>query len=471
MFHAPREAVMEMSGAGRKARVALVNPAPEEIVQGGWYRMPLLGIGYLAAFLRGRGFEARIADAKFDRLGLDALLDRIAGFRPDILGVTAMTHEVARAAEIAAAARRRIPALKTVIGGPHATALPVETLREFSAFDFAVFGEGEETLADLCGVIEEGGAGGDIPGLAFRGAGGEARANPARPWMEDIDRLPFPAWDMYGPSREYQIFSSRGCPYRCSFCMRVLGDRVRYRSVEGVVREFEWLVRTWRPAEISFSDEVFTLDERRATAVCDLLISKGLHTTPWFANARVNCRSLPLYRKMREAGCVRVGVGIESGNQGILDRVHKGITKDKAREMIRLAKEAGLRTAAFFIIGHPGETRDTIRQTIAFARELNPTTVAFGVMVPYPGTEIAAMAARGEGGYRLLSRDWSAYDKYFGGALEMADIPRRELDRWQARAYLSFYIRNRRLFSLARFLSSRRASVAHYLRRLLRRRA
>ena len=85
--------------------------------------------------------------------------------------------------------------------------------------------------------------------------------------------------------------------------------------------------------------------------------------------------------------------------------------------------------------------------------------------------EIAAMAARGEGGYRLLSRDWSAYDKYFGGALEMADIPRRELDRWQARAYLSFYIRNRRLFSLARFLSSRRASVAHYLRRLLRRRA
>ncbi len=167
---------------------------------------------------------------------------------------------------------------------------------------------------------------------------------------------------------------------------------------------------------------------------------------------------------------MRVGVGIESGNQEILDRVHKGITKEKAREMIRLAREAGLRTAAFFIIGHPGETRETIRQTIAFARELNPTTVAFGVMVPYPGTEIAAMAARGEGGYRLISRDWKEYDKYFGGALEMVGIGRRELERWQARAYLSFYIRNRRLFSLARFLSSRRRSVVHYLRRLLWRR-
>jgi radical SAM superfamily enzyme YgiQ (UPF0313 family) len=448
----------------------LVNPAPEEIVQGGWYRMPLLGLGYLAAYLRLHGYPVAIADAKFDRLGLDAVLERIRGFSPSLLGLTAMTHEVRRAAEIAAAARAVLPGLRTVIGGPHATALPLETLAEFPDFDFAVFGEGEETLLGLSDALALGNGCAGIAGLSLRGAGGAVATNPARPWRQDIDGLPFPAWDLYGPSREYQIFSSRGCPYRCSFCMRVLGDRVRFRSVEGVVREFEWLVATKKPAEISFSDEVFTLDERRATAVCDLLIAKGLHTTPWFANARVDCRSLALYRRMREAGCVRVGVGIESGNQEILDRVHKGITKAKAREMIRLAREAGLRTAAFFIIGHPGETRETIRQTISFARELNPTTVAFGVMVPYPGTEIAAMASRGEGGYRLLSRDWKEYDKYFGGALEMVEIGRRELERWQARAYLSFYIRNRRLFSLVRFLSSRRRSVVHYLRRLLWRR-
>ena len=462
---------MELNEARRGFRVLLVNPAPEEIVQGGWYRMPLLGLGYLAAYLREQGFPVGIADAKFDRLGLDAVLARIKAFSPALLGVTAMTHEVRRAAEIAAAAKRLLPDLKTVIGGPHATAIPVETLDEFPAFDFVVAGEGEETLLELSDSLALGKGFAGIAGVSFRGRGGAAGSNPPRPWRQDIDSLPFPAWDLYGPSREYQLFSSRGCPYQCSFCMRVLGDRVRSRSVEGVVREFEWLVARYRPSEISFSDEVFTLDEKRATAICDLLIAKGLHTTPWFANARVNCRSLALYTKMREAGCVRVGVGIESGNQEILDRVHKGITRENAREMIGLAKSAGLRTAAFFIIGHPGETRDTIRQTIAFARELNPTSVAFGVMVPYPGTEIAAMAGRGEGGYRLRSRNWSDYDKYFGGALEMADISRRELERWQARAYLSFYVRNARIFSLARFLSSRRKSVAHYLRRLLWKRA
>jgi radical SAM superfamily enzyme YgiQ (UPF0313 family) len=454
------------------SRVMLVNPAPEDIVQGGWYRMPLLGLGYLAAYLREAGYECRIADAKFERLKLADLVARIREFRPRLLGITAMTHEVVRAAQIAAAAKNLVPGLCTVIGGPHVTALPAETLEEFPAFDVAVFGEGEDTLCELARALRDGGSLGGIAGLAFRGEGGAVAKNLPRPWRMDIDSLPFPAWDLYPPAPEYQIFSSRGCPYRCGFCMRVLGERVRSRSVERVVREFELVTERYRPREISFSDEVFTLDERRAVAICDLLIAKGLHRrTPWFANARVNCLSRALYRAMRAAGCVRVGVGIESGNQEILNRVHKGITLDKAREMVRICKGEGLRVAAFFIIGHPGETRETIRQTIAFARELNPTSVAFGIMVPYPGTEIAAMASRGEGGYRLISHNWSDYDKYFGGALELKEIPRRELERWQARAYLSFYLRNLRLLSLAGFAFSRRKSVMHYIRRTLWKRA
>ncbi|MDD5557267.1 MAG: radical SAM protein [bacterium] len=452
-------------------RVLLVNPAPEEIVQGGWYRMPLLGLGYLAAYLRRSGLEVRIADAKFERLGLDAILGRAREFRPALLGITAMTHEVVRASRIAAAAKEALPGLATVIGGPHVTALPAETLAEFPAFDAAVYGEGEETLLELAGAVRRGGGLSSIRGIAFRD-GGAVRTTPPRPWREDIDGLPFPAWDLYPPAPEYQIFSSRGCPYRCSFCMRVLGDTVRSRSVGNVVREFEWVTETYRPREISFSDEVFTLDERRTAAVCDLLIEKGLHRrVRWFANARANCLSRPLYRKMREAGCVRVGVGIESGNPEILARIHKGITLEKARRMVRMCREEGLDTAAFFIIGHPGETRETIRQTIAFARELNPTSVAFGIMVPYPGTEIAALASRGEGGYRLISHDWSDYDKYFGGALELEEIGRRELERWQARAYIGFYLGNRRFLSLARFLASRRRSILHYIgRRLWKRR-
>jgi anaerobic magnesium-protoporphyrin IX monomethyl ester cyclase len=461
-----------MMKTGDTLRVLLVNPAPREVVQGGWYRMPLLGLGYCAAYLRERGYECRIVDAIFEKLNPEQTMTRIRDYNPSLLGCTAMTHEVNRAARIAAEARRTIPDLKTVIGGPHATAIPEETLREYDAFDFAVFGEGEETLAELVRAIGEGSSVEGIAGLAYRAENGEIRRNKPRPWKEDLDDLPFPAWDLYPPAREYQIFSSRGCPYRCSFCMRVLGEVVRYRSVESVVREFELVTERYGPREISFSDEIFTLDEQRAIAICDQLIAKGLHRkTPWFANARANCTSSALYRKLREAGCVRVGVGIESGNQAILNRIRKGITLERAREMVRIAKEAGLKVAAFFIIGHPGETEDTIRDTIAFARELQPSAVAFGIMVPYPGTEIAAMASRGEGGYKIVSRNWSDYDKYFGSALELENVSRRQLEKWQARAYLYFYLFNFRVFSLIRFLWSRRQGVAHYIRRLLWRRA
>jgi len=170
--------------ARRGFRVLLVNPAPEEIVQGGWYRMPLLGLGYLAAYLREKGFSVGIVDAKFDRLGLDAVLARIKAFSPALLGVTAMTHEVRRAAEIAAAAKRLLPDLKTVIGGPHATAIPVETLDEFPSFDFVIAGEGEETLLELSDSLALGKGFAGIAGVSFRGHGGAAGSNPPRPWRQ-----------------------------------------------------------------------------------------------------------------------------------------------------------------------------------------------------------------------------------------------------------------------------------------------
>jgi len=454
----------------RAADVVLVKTSPEEIVQGGWYRMPLLGLGYLAGYLRARGVKAGIVDAMFDRLSLEETVQRVVDAAPRLVGLTAMTHEIRRAAEVASAIRRQLPGAIFVIGGPHCTALPERTLEEFDVFDFGVFGEGEETLLELWLALERGESGAaleKIAGLVWR-RGGQAARNKARPWIRDLDALPQPAWDLYGPSEVYQIFASRGCPFQCIFCMRVLGDEARFRSPKNVVDEFEAVVERYHPREIDFSDETFTLRRGWTLEICDELIRRGLHrSVRWFANGRVNTVDEELLRRMREAGCARIGFGIESGNEEILRAAHKGTSVAQVEKAIAACKRVGLQVEAFYILGFPGETRRAALDTIRLAARLNTTTAAFGIMVPYPGTRVAEMAARGEGGYRLLSRDWSAYDKHLGNALELATLSRRDLERLQARAYLWFYLRNLRIKEFARFVWDKRKAIGKMARKLL----
>ncbi|HBF33598.1 TPA: hypothetical protein DDW35_03440, partial [Candidatus Sumerlaeota bacterium] len=346
------------------------------------------------------------------------------------------------------------------VGGPHATALPSRTLEEFPEFDFAIFGEGEDSLLELYRAVINGMADfSAIDGLVWR-KNGAVVENAGRDWIEDLDRLPMPAWDLYGPSDVYQIYASRGCPFQCIFCMRALGERPRLRSAKLVVDEFQTLVECYHAKEIDFSDETFTLRREWALEICAEIRKRGLHTkVRWFANGRVNTVDEDLLRTMREAGCVRIGYGIESGCQEILNAAHKGTNIEQIRKAIRASKRAGLKTEAFYILGFPGETRETAMKTIKFAASLNTTSAAFGIMVPYPGTEVAAMAARGEGGYRLLSNDWRDFDKHLGNALELKTLTRRELEGLQARAYLWFYIRNGRLLDLAKFAWGKRKAV------------
>ncbi|MFW6286747.1 MAG: B12-binding domain-containing radical SAM protein, partial [Candidatus Sumerlaeota bacterium] len=297
---------------------------------------------------------------------------------------------------------------------------------------------------------------------------GQVVANEARPWMQNLDDLPMPAWDLYGPADVYQIYGSRGCPFQCIFCMRVLGEKVRYRSPENVADEFQMIVDKYQPEEIDFSDETFTMGKKRVFALCDELEKRGLHKrVRWFANARVNVVDEEMLRRMKEAGCFRIGFGIESGNQKILDLAHKGTTIEQIEKAVTAAKRAGLEQEAFYILGFPGETRQTVKDTIRMAARLNTTTAAFGIMVPYPGTKVAEMAAKNEGGYRLLSRDWSDYDKHLGNALELENLTRKELERLQARAYLWFYLRNFRILDLSKFAWEKRKAAGKIARKIL----
>ncbi len=454
-------------------RIALINPCPETDLQRHRYGVGHLGLGYVAACLVHGGHDVRGIDAKTHGLDLSTVVRQVHGINPRLVGVTAMTHEIVHVGRLAGAIKKVLPEAIVMVGGPHTTALPEETLSEFSAIDVAVRGEGERTAFELAAAI----AGGNprhtwasIAGITYRDNGQIVR-NADRPFIEELDTLPFPAWERFPtPPKGWGLYAGRGCPFRCAFCQRVLGSRIRLRSVDNVLAEIQELEERIGQRTSWFQDETFGVNLRWTNELLDRLIERGHRQDRvwhWKANSRANLADRALYRKMKQAGCTMLDFGIESGNPSILRRIHKNITLSQARRAIAAARAAGLRTNAFFIIGHPGETWSTAMQTVRFAPMCGADSIAVGVMVPYPGTEIWNMARRGQWGYRLTSRDWRHYDKYFGNALESRYLTHREMELLQSLTYLSFYIGTGRYRELLEFVSRFRREAGQMVRRLL----
>jgi anaerobic magnesium-protoporphyrin IX monomethyl ester cyclase len=494
-------------------RVALVKPPA---TYADWYKRPVLGLSYLAAIAEQAGRDCRIFDAYFHSWTEAELLDRVLAYQPDVVGFTAMTHEVKAAGRIAARLKERSRAA-TVVGGCHVTALPERTLTEFPAFDYGVCGEGERTFLELLEHVQKpekpqmtrsitllvptvakphdrreskglsessadytdyaDGFGrepeeaaeslGGIRGLAFRD-GRNVRVNEPRPLLTpaELDALPIPAFHHYygddsralaGKGAEYVIFSGRGCPFGCAFCMRVLGQKVRRRSAGSVCREMEAAIARYGAHTFDFEDDVMLVDNKDTRELLQMMIDSGLAgRVRWSGMIHAAFVKPDLVALAKRAGCYQIWMGVESGDDQILKTINKGITVEQVRQAVRVVKQARVRLGTFFILGHPGETDETARKTIDLMAELNTNMAAVGLMVPYPGTGIHAMAERGEGGYRLLTDDWAEYDKYGGRALEIDGLPWERLARLQRAALVNFYLKNLRLVDLARYAWRRR---------------
>jgi anaerobic magnesium-protoporphyrin IX monomethyl ester cyclase len=411
-----------------------------------------VGLGYLAAYLEHNGIHCQIIDGKLGEFSLDQIIKKVAVKKPLIVGLSAMTPDIMPASKIAQHIKEEMPGTFVVLGGAHAIAMPGETLKEFPEIDFVVTGEGEETFVELVHSISGARNYHEIRGLGFR-EGEEIIINPPRDYIRNLDKLPFPAWDKFNSdNRTYFIQSARGCPYRCSFCMRSSGEIVRNRTPENVVEEIEWLVKNHNPKDIIFIDETFTLKKKRVLQLTDLIMKKGLHKKiGWVAQTRVDKGNPEVFARMKAAGCKRIEFGVESGNQEILNRVDKGIKLKQAEETLRMAKNIGFQTACTFILGHPYETEKTIQDTIDFAVKLNPDSLSFGIMSPYPGTKIWDMANAGKGNYKLLSRKWEEFVRFGGGCLELENLPRRRLEILQVKAYLHFYLRTFKIIGLLQY--------------------
>ncbi len=391
-------------------------------------------------------------DAPAHRLDLAGFAEKLKAYRPDIVGLTAYTTTFAHAMAAAEKVKEAFPQALLVVGGPHPSVRPEECLAS-PAIDAAVRGEGEETFRR---IVECASAGGDlsgVPNLLYK-RNGEVIATATEPQFLDPEALPFPARDLvdmrlYRPAHgafrrlpATNMITARGCPFHCNFCSKsISGSRYRGQSPEKTVREIEALVRDYGIREVSFSDDVFTLDRRRTEAFCDLLAERRLDLT-WGCSTRVNLVSPELLAKMRKAGCISVGYGIEAGDPEILARVQKGLSLECARDAIRWTRQAGIESRAFYIFGFPGETRATLQKTLDVALELNADFVIFNLAIPLPGTELYD-EAKSQG--LLLYDGPELYSRADGPhpLIRLADVSEDELARFYRRAYRRYYLRPR----------------------------
>ena len=318
--------------------------------------------------------------ANFPWPHVEALVARLPG---DLFGLSCLTVNRRGTAMLARLIRDIHPNAHIVVGGPHVTALPAETLRHVAAIDTIVVGEGEETFTALTRRIEEGSSTKGIPGTAWRQAGAVC-LGPRRERIRNIDTLAAPA-------RRFPLhilLTSRGCPNHCTFCCSDLmwGSRVTFHSVDYVLDALESAVNHGDQRTIAIKDDTFTVNRERVLAICEGIRHRRLDFI-WSCDTRVDCVDAELLGVMRGAGCTRISFGVESASDTILKNIRKRISLEKLVAVTRGAQQAGLEVRYYMMVGNRGETVETFEKSLDFIRRARPDQFVFSQLHLYPGTE------------------------------------------------------------------------------------
>ena len=417
--------------------------------------MPTLGLLMLAAVSKKAGYVPTIIEAAAYNLSQRQTLDEVMKTKPELVGITATTLSIFNASETARVIKELLPDTITVVGGPHVSAVPVETLDRFPSFDLAVLSEGEETFVDLLDALAKGRDLSEVQGLAIRTPDGIKLTDP-RPVIKDLDSLPYPAWELlpgfpekfhpaafrYKQLPAATVVTSRGCPNRCLFCDRtVFGRSCRLYSAEYVLEMIGHLHKTYGVKELVFEDDTFVMHKSRVLKICEGLKKSGWGIT-WTALGRVDMVDPDLLRAMKEAGCWQIGYGVESGDQSILDLVEKKIKLERISQALKWTKEAGMLTKGFFIMGFPTETKATLQKTIDFAKREALDDMSVFKLTPLPGSKIYEIAPQ----YGTFDNDWRKMN-----LLDVVFVPHgltaADLDEASKRMLKEFYLRPKIMLS------------------------
>ena len=433
-------------------RIALVHPTGSNWMPGKKditstaNRMAPLGLLSLAAYLEQRGHQVMVYDCLGPRAAADNRIhvDKILAFRPELVGISATTSGFLDGYALAGRIKQLDPQTGIVFGGVHVSAMGTDLLKHFAYIDYLCMGEGEATLAELA----DGGDPAGITGLIYR-QNGSVRINGPREHIADLDSLPFPAYEkLAGFPQRYNLplfsyihrpgatmVTSRGCQFQCTYCDRSVFKRgFRYNSADYIFEHMRYLRRRFNVRHINIYDDLFTANRRRIVALCERLAARSLGVQ-FNCAVRVGHADDQLLQMLRDAGCLQVSLGIETGDTDLLQAHKPGVELEEVKDTVRRIQAAGLRAKGLFMMGLPGETEESIRRTSDFALSLGLDDMNMSKFTPFPGAPIWATVNR-EG---VLDDDWRKMN-----CLNFVYVPkdihsRKTLDRHYNRHVKRFY--------------------------------
>lgn len=431
-------------------KILLIHPpdSHEKSILGN-LKYPPMGVAFLSAVLRNNNYEVSILDAHVADLSVDEIIQYIAKNNPDIIGVSFTSLLFESAVMLAKAIRRVFPGKIIIAGGYHPTVNPEEVLR-IAPFDFVIIGEGEKTILELIHVLNSKSSVESlhqIKGLAFWENEAIIITEP-QGLISNIDEIPMPAYDLL-PLAEYSSLAStrtpfvtfirsRGCPYRCIFCgvQHMFGRGYRCQSPDKTLQEIDVLVKQFGVREILFKDSDFLIKKKNVLELCKKLKAKK-YDLIWSCNARVDEIDEEIVEAMKKAGCTMITLGVESGNQQILDALNKDITVAQAETACALIKKSGIKCTVNFMFGNPGETEETIEESLSLAKRLEADYGNFSFLTAFPGCELYDIAGK---------NNWFIHEKkdsfgYEQALINPTKIPNEKLNKILPSAYRSFYLR------------------------------
>jgi len=482
---------MENTNLGRGTDILLIYPSLSVDERYGNRKLgkigghlPPLGIAYIAAFLREKGFSVGVIDGPASDFTENDILEKIRLFKPRVVGFSAITSVFHRAVKLAERIRQDFPDILILIGGHHASILPQEVLKDNSCFDILICGEGESTAEEIMRKFGESGFNRDeflngfevlhkICGIVFR-KGNDIIANPVRKAIENLDTLPYPAWDLL-PMDKYiplpnqylnkpliHMVAIRGCPFQCSFCSNnsVFGKKIRAIGPMKLVEIIKYAKDKFKIKEVSFWDDCMTADKKWMLEFCRLMVERNMNIT-WTCYSRVDTVDPEILGWMKKAGCWNIFYGYETGNQELLDVVGKKITLEQIRQVNRWTKEADIEVRASFMIALPKETPEMADKTIDFAISLEPDYAQFSITTPFPKTKLYEDAQK----YGTLLTDFSRYNLWEPIFIPHGYKDKKEVEAMGKKAIRRFYFRLNYVYGRIRKIRSF-SDVKRYLKGL-----
>ncbi len=437
-------------------KVFFLNPPPVEGVNivregrcmqrtGAWTAVwAPISMAQTAAVLREVDMEAKLVDCSVEDVDREALKEAITAWKPDLVVINTGTPSIESDIAIASLAKGAHPDAWTMAIGIHPSARPDDCFAFDDNLDMLVRGEPEYTIRDAALAIQSGAGLDGVAGLSYR-SNGQVKHNQDRPYIDDLDELPYPAWDLIDVNNYCLPFSghpfllvatARGCPYACTMCVNKVyyGAKRRRRSPQKVVDEMEWVVKEFGVRDFLFWTESFTTDQDYAIETAEEIMRRHLDVR-WVCNSRVDTVSPRLLKTIKKAGCWMIGYGIESGVQEVLDSMKKRATIAQAVVAVRMAHEVGLEVTGHCILGFPGETKETMRSTVEFTKFLKLEYAQFYCAVAMPGSKLFEQCD--EMGW-LDKSDWKYFEQNYS-VITTPQLAPADIMAARDQAYREFY--------------------------------